>query len=108
MIRVCYLSPVRVFRRHSYCEIEISTCGTDHRFYFNTCETYDSSINTTSQPKEKQYVYVNDLWTGDAVIRQLKGWFDDYNLHHPHSALKMMSPMEYRNSQRVSLNKVSV
>ena len=57
---------------------------------------------------KRDYVYVNDLWTGDAVIRQLAGWFDDYNTLHPHSALKMLSPLDYRESQISSLNKVSV
>jgi len=30
------------------------------------------------------------------VLTQLGGWFDDYNILAPHSALGMRSPWEYR------------
>lgn len=45
---------------------------------------------------KRDYVNVNDLWTAESVLRQLPGWFADYNENHPHSSLKMMSPIEYR------------
>lgn len=45
---------------------------------------------------KRDYVNVNDLWTAESVLRQLPGWFRDYNQNHPHSGLKMMSPLEYR------------
>lgn len=45
---------------------------------------------------KRDYVNVNDLWTAESVFRKLPGWFDDYNCNHPHSGLKMMSPVEYR------------
>ncbi len=47
---------------------------------------------------KRDYVNVNDLWTAESVIRQLPIWFDDYNQNHPHSGLKMMSPLEYRDA----------
>jgi len=45
---------------------------------------------------KRDYANVNDLWTAEAVLRQLPGWFADYNENHPHSGLKMRSPVEYR------------
>lgn len=45
---------------------------------------------------KRDYVNANDLWTAESVMRQLPGWFADYNENHPHSRLKMMSPIEYR------------
>jgi len=45
---------------------------------------------------KRDYVYVNELWTAEAVLRRLPEWFADYNRHHPHSGLRMRSPLEYR------------
>ena len=45
---------------------------------------------------KRDYVNVNELWTGDSVLRRLAEWFDDYNKNHPHSGLDMKSPLEYR------------
>lgn len=45
---------------------------------------------------KRDFVHVNELWTVESVLRQLPGWFDDYNKIHPHSGLNFMSPMEYR------------
>ena len=44
---------------------------------------------------KRDYVYMNDCYNPDQVIKQLKGWFDDYNNIAPHSALDMLSPREY-------------
>lgn len=56
---------------------------------------------------KRDYVYVSDLWTAESVLRQVPGWFADYNENHPHSALKFMSPLEYR-KQALSSEKVYV
>ncbi|MBC7385947.1 MAG: IS3 family transposase [Cryobacterium sp.] len=45
---------------------------------------------------KRDYVYVNELWTAESVLRRLPEWFADYNRNHPHSGLKMKSPLEYR------------
>lgn len=45
---------------------------------------------------KRDYVYVNDVSNADTVLRQLSGWFSDYNAFAPHSALKMKSPLEFR------------
>ena len=44
---------------------------------------------------KRDYVYLNRLETADTVITQLAAWFEDYNEHHPHRGLRMMSPREY-------------
>lgn len=46
---------------------------------------------------KRDYIYVNDLWTAESVLRMLPAWFEDYNKNHPHSGLQMMSPIDYLN-----------
>jgi len=36
------------------------------------------------------------LYDARYVLEQLPKWFEDYNEHHPHKALRMKSPREYR------------
>jgi putative transposase len=50
---------------------------------------------------KRDYVYANDLWTAESVMRMIPGWFDDYNREHPHSGLDFKSPWEYRNDVRL-------
>ena len=45
---------------------------------------------------KRDYVYVNDLWKKEHVLSQLPLWFTDYNDHHPHKGLKMLSPRQFR------------
>jgi transposase InsO family protein len=45
---------------------------------------------------KRDYVYVNRLDDALAVMRQLAHWVADYNDVHPHKALRMKSPREYR------------
>ena len=33
------------------------------------------------------------------MLRQIAGWFDDYNESHPHSGLGMISPREFIRAQ---------
>lgn len=51
---------------------------------------------------KRDYAYVNDLSSAERVLEQLPGWFKDYNEHAPHKALGMISPREYRDSNRAS------
>lgn len=44
---------------------------------------------------KRDYVRVNPLPDAQTVLRQLDGWFEDYNDNHPHSRLGMRSPREY-------------
>jgi transposase InsO family protein len=48
---------------------------------------------------KRDYVRVNPLPDAPTVLRQIAGWFDDYNDNHPHSGLKMRSPREFIRAQ---------
>jgi len=45
---------------------------------------------------KRDYVHINPLHDARSVMEQLPIWFEDYNNSHPHKALKMKSPREYR------------
>ncbi len=68
---------------------------------FNICTTppYSPESNGMAEAMVKtfkrDYVWVGDLSSADAVFKQLPNWFDDYNEHAPHKGLKMMSPRQY-------------
>jgi transposase InsO family protein len=47
---------------------------------------------------KRDYVHVSRLDNAQVVLEQLPKWFEDYNNHHPHKGLKMMSPREYKQS----------
>jgi len=44
---------------------------------------------------KRDYAYTNDCYSADSVLQMLLGWISDYNEVVPHSALGMMSSMEY-------------
>jgi putative transposase len=44
---------------------------------------------------KRDYVYTNDCSDPEAVLKMIPEWFKDYNEVAPHSALGMLSPMEY-------------
>ena len=48
---------------------------------------------------KRDYVRVNALPDALAALRQIAGWFEDYNDNHPHSGLKMRSPREFISAQ---------
>jgi len=48
---------------------------------------------------KRDYVRVNPLPDALTVLRQIAGWFEDYNDNHPHSGLKMRSPREFIKAQ---------
>ncbi|HEU5380279.1 MAG TPA: integrase core domain-containing protein [Ktedonobacteraceae bacterium] len=45
---------------------------------------------------KRDYVEVNPAQEASTVLRHLAQWFEHYNENHPHKALKMRSPREYR------------
>ena len=44
---------------------------------------------------KRDYARIKPLPDAQTVLRQLAGWFDDYNQNHPHSGLGMRSPKEF-------------
>lgn len=50
---------------------------------------------------KRDYVYVGDVSSAETVLRKLPAWFDDYNSAHPHKALGMRSPTEFRNARQL-------
>ncbi len=44
---------------------------------------------------KRDYVRCNPCPTAEIVLGQLDAWFEDYNITHPHSRLKMLSPREF-------------
>jgi putative transposase len=45
---------------------------------------------------KRDYVYLAELHTADAVLGAIGARFDDYNSHHPHRGLSMRSPRQFR------------
>jgi putative transposase len=48
---------------------------------------------------KRDYVYLAELRDAASVLAALPAWFADYNEHHPHKGLNMLSPRQYRSSQ---------
>jgi len=48
---------------------------------------------------KRDYARVNALPDALTALRQIAGWFEDYNDNHPHSGLKMRSPREFIRAQ---------
>lgn len=46
---------------------------------------------------KRDYAYLADCRDAKTVLKMLPDWFADYNQVAPHSALNMMSPVQYRN-----------
>ena len=44
----------------------------------------------------RDYVHLNDVSSANTILRQLPSWFADYNEHHPHKGLRMLSPRQFR------------
>jgi transposase InsO family protein len=48
---------------------------------------------------KRDYVRINPLPDALTALRQIAGWFEDYNENHPHSGLRMRSPREFLRAQ---------
>jgi len=44
---------------------------------------------------KRDYVYLHEIDDAETLIKQLPGWFDDYNENSPHKGLNMKSPREF-------------
>ena len=89
-----------------YTSDETRTFGAEIGFAMCTTPPYSPESNGMAESFVKSfkrdYVYLADLWTADAVLRDLPRWFDDYNRVRPHKGLRMLSPVEFRNTQLAS------
>jgi putative transposase len=48
---------------------------------------------------KRDYAYLADLPDARTVLECLPAWFADYNEHHPHKGLRMLSPRQFRRAQ---------
>ena len=48
---------------------------------------------------KRDYVQVTPLPDATLALAWLPAWFEDYNINHPHSGLKMRSPREFIQAQ---------
>jgi putative transposase len=58
-----------------------------------------ASLKPLSKTFKRDYARVQPLPDATIVLRQIAGWFDDYNESHPHSGLEMISPREFIRAQ---------
>jgi putative transposase len=69
---------------------------------FDVCRTPIQSPQSNGMAEafvktfKRDYVLVNARPDAMTTMATLAKWFDDYNEHHPHKALNMQSPREYR------------
>jgi putative transposase len=89
-----------------YTSDETRTFGVEIGFVMCTTPPYSPESNGMAESFVKSfkrdYVYLADLWTAADVLRDLPRWFDDYNRVRPHKGLRMLSPVEFRNTQLAS------
>lgn len=82
-----------------YKAIQTVAYGNSWGFDVRTTPAYSPESNGMAEAFVKlfkrDYVYTNELWTAESVLRKLPEWFLDYNKNHPHSGLQMRSPLEY-------------
>jgi transposase InsO family protein len=89
-----------------YTSDETRSFGAEIGFVMCTTPPYSPESNGMAESFVKSfkrdYVYLADLWTAADVLRDLQRWFDDYNHVRPHKGLRMLSPVEFRNTQLAS------
>jgi putative transposase len=79
------------------------TIALGHSLGLKSCFTaaYSPQSNGMSEAfvntLKRDYVYTNDCFDADTVLKMLPEWIEDYNNIAPHSGLGMKSPREYRN-----------
>jgi putative transposase len=52
---------------------------------------------------KRDYVWFGNLESAKTVMNQLPEWFQDYNENAPHKGLKMLSPKQFLNKQKMEL-----
>jgi transposase InsO family protein len=72
---------------------------------FTVCNTPSYSPESNGMAEafvktlKRDYVYLADLPDAETALQRVGGWFADYNEHHPHKGLKMLSPRQFRRIQ---------
>ena len=83
-----------------YTADETRSFGRSHGLVVRNTPSYSPESNGMAEAFVKtfkrDYVYVSDVKDAETVLRQLDGWFRDYNEHAPHKGLKMLSPRQFR------------
>lgn len=86
-----------------YVATETRAFGRDSGLLVRNTPAYSPESNGMAEAFVKtfkrDFVYLGDVANADVVLRQLHGWFDEYNENHPHKGLKMLSPREFRRAQ---------
>ena len=79
--------------------------GHDSGLLVRTTPAYSPESNGLAEACVKtfkrDYVYLAELPDAATVLEMLPVWFADYNEHHPHKGLKMLSPRQFRHLQRI-------
>jgi len=55
-----------------------------------------TGVHSRTGTFKRDYVYLAELHTADAILKAIGAWFGDYNDNHPHRGLGMRSPREFR------------
>lgn len=89
-----------------YKALQTVAYGASWGFDVRTTPAYSPQSNGMAEAFVKlfkrDYVYTNELWTAESVLRRLPEWISDYNRIHPHSGLQMRSSLEYREANQES------
>jgi putative transposase len=88
-----------------YTANETKSYGKGWGFIVRTTPAYSPESNGMSEAFvgtfKRDYAHTHELLDAASVIRQLPGWFEDYNNVAPHSGLGYLSPREYREKEKV-------
>jgi len=83
-----------------YTATDTRAFGRQHGLLVRNTPSYSPESNGMAEAFVKtfkrDYVYVNDVSDAATVLRQLEGWFRDYNENAPHKGLSMLSPRQFR------------
>jgi transposase InsO family protein len=86
-----------------YTATETRRFGTESGLLVRDTPAYSPESNGMAEAFVKtfkrDYAYLAELRDAASVLAVLPAWFADYNEHHPHKGLNMLSPRQYRSSQ---------
>lgn len=82
-----------------YAANETRNFGESLGFIMCNTPSYSPESNGVSEAFVKtfkrDYIYLNELFSADYVLKKLNDWFEDYNENAPHKGLNMKSPREF-------------